>query len=244
MPSSTQQDYPFTSEPVVQLKDVSVVYPDGVSEVRALDHVDFELNLGQATAVVGESGSGKSTLLSVIGGLIVPTSGEVKISGHAHLSSEKERSQLRKNFASIVFQAPNLLGSLNVREQLLMAEHIRGLRKASMRRAYKRADELLDRVGLGGLGDRKITELSGGQRQRVNIARALMKDPQVLLADEPTSALDRATSDMIIELLVQLTKEDGIATMVVTHDRGHINECDRAVEMRDGKMMHVEHEPL
>lgn len=222
---------------VVNLTDVSVVYPDGTSEIRALDHVDFRMAPGELTAVVGESGSGKSTLLSVVGGLIVPTSGTVEINGLGALDSEKARTSLRRDITSIVFQAPNLLGSLTVAEQLIIAEHIRG---DSTKQAAKRADELLERVGLGGKGKRKITELSGGQRQRVNIARALMKQPKVLLCDEPTSALDHATSDAIIALLAELTEQENIATMMVTHNRDHLSVADQAVEMHDGSLRELQ----
>lgn len=216
----------------VQLSDVNVIYPDGLSEIRALDHVDFRLNSGELTAVVGESGSGKSTLLSVVGGLIVPTSGTVEADGLGTLDSEKARTTLRRDITSIVFQAPNLLGSLTVAEQLIIAEHIRG---GSTKKAAVRANELLERVGLGGMNKRKISELSGGQRQRVNIARALMKSPAVLLADEPTSALDTSTSEKVVELLATLTKESGIATLMITHNRNQLSVADRVIDMVDGR---------
>lgn len=225
--------------PVVSLGNSSVTYPDGASEIRALDNVSLDLYPSELMAVVGESGSGKSTLLSVIAGLVVPTSGSLNLAGAPTLDSESFRTELRRASTSIVFQSPNLIGSLTVAEQLVIAEHIRGVRGKELNAARRTAEELLERVGLSGLGHRKVSELSGGQRQRVNIARALMKKPVVLLADEPTSALDHATSATMVELLAQLTKEDNIATLMVTHDRSQLSAADRVVEMRDGRVQEI-----
>lgn len=225
----------MSNSPVVSLTDCSVTYPDGASEIRALDKVTLDLYPGELMAVVGESGSGKSTLLSVIAGLIVPTSGSLNVSGFPALDSESSRGTLRRETTSVVFQSPNLIGSLNVAEQLVIAEHIRGVRGKELDAARRTADELLERVGLSGFGRRKVSELSGGQRQRVNIARALMKKPTVLLADEPTSALDHTTSAAVVELLARLTREDDIATLMITHDRSQLSMADRVIDMCDGR---------
>ena len=155
----------------------------------------------------------------------------IRDSGGIELGSdEATRSRVRRENIGIVFQQPNLIASLKVREQLLLMDHIRGRR---MRK--DRADELLGLVGLDGFGDRRMNQLSGGQRQRVNIARALMNDPRLLLADEPTSALDSELSREIVELLQRLTRDLDVATVMVTHDREQADAADQVVEVADGQ---------
>lgn len=202
------------------LDHITLTYPDGESTVTAVDDVSLTAPAGRMTAIVGQSGSGKSSLLSVAAGLLAPTSGSVRADGSVGL----------------IFQQANLLGSLTVREQLLITDHIRGLRGRALRARAPRADELLARVGLAGFGQRRMGQLSGGQRQRVNIARALMGNPAVLLADEPTSALDSALAREIIDLLAGITRESGTATVVVTHDTTLLGAFDHVVEMRDGRL--------
>ena len=203
------------------LDHVMLTYADGESTVTALDDVSFTATAGEMTAVVGESGSGKSSLLSVAAGLLTPTSGRVHVGGDVGL----------------IFQQANLLGSLTVRDQLLITDHIRGLRGRALRGRTGHADDLLERVGLAGFGHRRMGQLSGGQRQRVNIARALMGAPAVLLADEPTSALDTALAREIVDLLAGITRETGAATVMVTHDRSLLAAFDRVIEMRDGRIL-------
>lgn len=200
------------------LTDVSVRYPDGDRTVTALDHVSLTAAPGTVTAVVGESGCGKSTLLSVAAGLTVPDAGQV-----------------HRDRTGMVFQSANLFSSLRVREQLLIVDHIQGRRPGATEK--RKADALLERVGLGGYGDRRVHQLSGGQRQRVNIARALTGSPRVLLADEPTSALDAALSRTIVGLLRGLTDELGLATVLVTHDRSQLDLADAVVTLRDGAVV-------
>ena len=247
--------------PALDLRSVTVTYPDGDQTVTALDGIDFSAVPGTLTAVVGESGSGKSTLLSVAAGLVVPSAGEVLVRGRAGGTGagagakagaaatasaeadavdlaavdENERARVRREREGVVFQNPNLLASLKVRDQLLIADHLRG---NALDRG--RADELLETVGLVGMGDRRVHQLSGGQRQRVNIARALMNRPSVLLADEPTSALDRELSHEIAGLLRRVTDELGTATVLVTHDRSLLDYADVAVEMRDGTLRAID----
>ncbi|HAJ52852.1 MAG TPA: ABC transporter ATP-binding protein [Corynebacterium variabile] len=200
------------------LTDVSVRYPDGDRTVTALDHVSLTAAPGTVTAVVGESGCGKSTLLSVAAGLTVPDAGQV-----------------HRDRTGMVFQSANLFSSLRVREHLLIVDHIQGRRPGATEK--RKADALLERVGLGGYGDRRVHQLSGGQRQRVNIARALTGSPRVLLADEPTSALDAALSRTIVGLLRGLTDELGLATVLVTHDRSQLDLADAVVTLRDGAVV-------
>ena len=137
----------------------------------------------------------------------------------------------------MIFQQANLLASLTVRDQLLVTDHIRGLRGRALRERAGRAAELLDRVGLAGLGDRRMGQLSGGQRQRVNIARALMGQPVLLLADEPTAALDARLSRDIVTLLRGLTDDTGVATVMVTHDRSLLDAVDEVVTVADARVV-------
>lgn len=146
-----------------------------------------------------------------------------------------DAGQVHRDRTGMVFQSANLFSSLRVREQLLIVDHIQGRRPGATEK--RKADALLERVGLGGYGDRRVHQLSGGQRQRVNIARALTGSPRVLLADEPTSALDAALSRTIVGLLRGLTDELGLATVLVTHDRSQLDLADAVVALRDGAVV-------
>ena len=205
---------------MLELKDITVAFQDGQEKRTVLDHLDFTAKPGEMTFIVGESGSGKSTLLSVAAGLITPDSGTAQLNG------VDVDDNVRRDKIGMIFQQANLIAALNVRDQLLVTDHIRGLRPRK-----ERAEELLATVGLDGLGDRRMGELSGGQRQRVGIARALMGEPDLLLADEPTASLDADRSQEIVKLLRQLTEERGIACGFVTHDRSLITARDEVFEL-------------
>ena len=204
---------------ILDIRNATVTYQDGETTTTALADASLKAESNSLTAIVGESGSGKSTLLSVAAGLITPDSGSVQVDGTR----------------SIIFQQANLLSSLNVRDQLLIMDHIAGRKLRP-----QRADELLDFVGLAGMGNRRMGQMSGGQRQRVNIARALMEQPDLLLADEPTSALDSHLSQEIIRLLRDVTQEMNTATVLVTHDRSLLTFADRVVEVKDGHVSEQE----
>ncbi|MCG7450806.1 ATP-binding cassette domain-containing protein [Corynebacterium kefirresidentii] len=204
---------------ILDIRNATVTYQDGETTTAALADASLKAESNTLTAIVGESGSGKSTLLSVAAGLITPDSGSVQVDGTR----------------SIIFQQANLLSSLNVRDQLLIMDHIAGRKLRP-----QRADELLDFVGLAGMGNRRMGQMSGGQRQRVNIARALMEQPDLLLADEPTSALDSHLSQEIIRLLRDVTQEMKTATVLVTHDRSLLTFADRVVEVKDGHVSEQE----
>ncbi|MGP5722363.1 ABC transporter ATP-binding protein [Corynebacterium casei] len=221
-----------TDNLALNIADATVTYADGESTITALDRANLQARPGELTAIIGESGSGKSTLLSVAAGLVSPDSGHVEVAGiDLTRADDKTRSTARRENIGIIFQQANLIASLTVREQLLIMDHVRGVRMRP-----QRADELLDLVGLSGMGTRRMAQLSGGQRQRVNIARALMADPALLLADEPTSALDSSLSREIMSLISRLTKELNTATVMVTHDRSLLEYVDNAVEVRDGQV--------
>ncbi|MGW7364684.1 ABC transporter ATP-binding protein [Streptomyces sp. NPDC054841] len=216
------------------LDDVTLTYPDGDGRLTALDAVSLQVPAGSLTAVVGPSGSGKSSLLAVAATLVTPDAGRVVVADEdTGVLSRAEKAALRREHIGIVFQQPHLLPSLTAVEQLQAMAHLSGRRP---RQARDRARDLLAAVGLGGQADRRPHQLSGGQRQRVNIARALMNDPGVLLVDEPTSALDHERGAAVLDLLVSLTRERGTATVLVTHDRAHLDRADRVVTMLDGTL--------
>ncbi|MEV0495205.1 ABC transporter ATP-binding protein [Streptomyces atratus] len=216
------------------LADVTLTYPDGDGRLTALDRVSLDVPEGSLTAVVGPSGSGKSSLLAVAATLVTPDEGRVVVAGRETTGlGRAEKAALRRERIGIVFQQPNLLPSLTAVEQLQVMTHLSG---GTTRGARGRALELLDAVGLADKAGRRPHQLSGGQRQRINIARALMNDPAVLLVDEPTSALDHERGAAVLDLLIALTRERSTATVLVTHDRTHLERADRTVVMRDGRL--------
>ncbi|MER5883009.1 ABC transporter ATP-binding protein [Streptomyces sp. NPDC001941] len=218
----------------LHLEHVTLTYPDGDSRLTALDDVCLHVPAGALTAVVGPSGSGKSSLLAVAATLVTPDAGTVLVDGVDTGELDRAgKAALRRERVGIVFQQPNLLPSLTAAEQLQVMAHLSG---RAPRAARERALELLDAVGLADQAGRRPHQLSGGQRQRVNIARALMNDPAVLLVDEPTSALDHERGAAVLDLLATLTRERGTASVLVTHDRTHLERMDRTVTVRDGRL--------
>lgn len=208
---------------MLHMEHVTVTYQDGEDTLTALDNISFDANPGHLTFIIGESGSGKSTLLSAAAGLLTPDSGTILV------DDTPVSDEVRLQKIGMIFQQANLIGALNVRDQLLVTDHIRGVKPR-----VDRANELLAEVGLDGLGDRSMQQLSGGQRQRVGIARALMGDPKLILADEPTAALDSERSHEIVALLRTLVEEHDIACGFVTHNASLISESDEVVRVRDG----------
>lgn len=225
--------------PALSLREVVLEYPDGErGTLRALDEVSLDLYPGVYTAMTGPSGSGKSSLLAVAAGLITPTSGQVVVNGQDLTALPKaERTALRGKAIGVVLQQPNLIPSLTAREQLELTVHLdRSAGRSAKHDARVRAAELLEKVDLGAAMDKRPHQLSGGQRQRVNIARALMARPALLLVDEPTSALDRERSAAVVALLGELTRDEGAATLMVTHDAEFLQDVDRTLEMVDGRL--------
>ncbi len=204
--------------------------PDG--RVRALDDVSLTVEPGRSLAVVGPSGCGKSTLLGILGGLEVPTSGEVHVGEHVVSSlPDQARAALRRRAFGFVFQQDNLQPFLTASENVGLQSIIAGLADEPRHR-----QSLLEALGMGSLTHRFPDQLSGGQRQRVAVARALVHSPVVVLADEPTGALDAVSSDKVVELLLRLHKEQGTTLVVVTHDRSVAERMDVVIEMRDGRV--------
>ncbi|WP_326639939.1 ABC transporter ATP-binding protein [Streptosporangium sp. NBC_01755] len=218
----------------LELTDIILTYPDGDRTLTALDHVSLSVAPGEFTAVVGPSGSGKSSLLAVAATLLTPESGTVTVAGYdVSGASPADRTRIRRDHIGIVFQQPNLLASLTVLDQLLVMADLAG---RSTRQATKRARELLVAVDLAGKQDKRPHQLSGGERQRANIARALMNEPEILLVDEPTSALDHRRGEQIVSLLAGLTKQNGVATVMVTHDLATLAMVDSVLTMTDGNL--------
>ncbi len=222
---------------MITLDAVTLSFPDGAGRVTAVDDVSLAARPGTVTAITGPSGSGKSSLLAVSATLIRPDRGRVLIGDvDAAALTLGEASRLRRESVGIVFQQSNLIPSLTALEQLLVMRELAGSARRGRRLARRRAEELLDAVGLADAQDRRPAQLSGGQRQRVNIARALMNDPSVLLVDEPTSALDQERGAAIVDLVVGLTADLGTSTLLVTHDLVHLPRMHAVMRMVDGRL--------
>lgn len=216
----------------LELKNVTVQYSDGDSQVTALDSVSLSVEPGEFVAVVGPSGSGKSTLLAVAGALTTPDSGQVLVSGRdiAQLGNT-DLAQIRREHIGFVFQSSgNLPSALTAEQQLELAAKVVG------KSGRYSNTELLEKVGMGHRAQHRPASLSGGERQRVGIARAMVGDPHVLLVDEPTAALDRSRSQEIVELLAHECHEFNVAGVMVTHDHEVLDHCDKVYEMVDGRL--------
>lgn len=218
--------------PALELKDVTVSYTDGDSQVKALDSVNLSIDPGEFVAVVGPSGSGKSTLLAVAGALTTPDSGQVLVAGEDIVQlGDAQLAQIRRNHIGFVFQSTgNLPSALTAEEQIELASKVIG------KTGRYSSTELLDKVGMKHRAKHRPGSLSGGERQRVGIARALVGDPQVLLVDEPTAALDRARSQEIVALLAKECHDFNVAGVMVTHDYEVLDHCDKVYEMVDGRL--------
>ena len=217
--------------PALEAVDVRRSYPlEGVT-VEALRGVTLRIEQGDYVAVVGPSGSGKSTLMHLLGGLDKPTSGTLRVGGRdVQELSEDELAAVRNQTIGFVFQAFQLLARTSAVDNVGMPLVYRGVRRAERRR---RAQEALERVGMGHRLGHTPNQLSGGEQQRVAIARALVGDPQVLLADEPTGNLDSRTGEEVMALLEGLNAS-GVAVVIVTHDLEVAARARRQVRVRDG----------
>jgi putative ABC transport system ATP-binding protein len=216
----------------VELRGVSKTYGAGATAYQALRGVDLVARPGEFVMLSGPSGSGKTTLLSIVGCVLSPTSGEVRLFDR-DVSRMKESAlpALRLAYVGFVFQGHNLLAASTASENVALPLELRG---ASRREARRQANDLLVRVGMGHRADHKPRDLSGGERQRVAIARALAGGPPLILADEPTAALDAANGRNVTELLRTLAKEHGHTVIVVTHDNRIFDLADRIVHIEDG----------
>jgi putative ABC transport system ATP-binding protein len=218
----------------LELRQVSKIYGQGPTEVRALLDIELSVNAGELVAVMGPSGSGKSTLLTIAGSLEDPTAGEVLIGG-APLSgmSRNDRARLRRRSIGYVFQDFNLLAGLTAVENVTLPLELDGVAVKTARDAGMAA---LDELGLRDRATRFPDELSGGEQQRVAIARAVVGDRHLLLADEPTGALDSANGEAVMRL-VRAACRRGVAGVIVTHDAQLASWADRVVFLRDGRVV-------
>jgi putative ABC transport system ATP-binding protein len=225
---------PGTPHTALQTRDLTKVYGEGETTVRALDGVSLGVERGEMVAIMGPSGSGKSTLLHLLGALDTPTSGEILLAGERYDGlGEGGLTRLRRERIGFVFQFFNLLPSLSAEENVLLPGLIAGRRDDATR---DRARELPSRVGLADRAHHLPSELSGGEQQRVSIARALLTKPEIVLADEPTGNLDTRSTTEVLELLRELNRTEGQTLVLVTHDPAAAARAERVVFLRDGKL--------
>jgi putative ABC transport system ATP-binding protein len=223
---------------VIELRDLQRYYKMGAETVKALDGVELEIQRGEYVSIVGPSGSGKTTLFNLVGGLDKPTKGSVFIDGvDISQLDAYELAWLRCRKIGYIFQSFNLIQVLTALENVSLPTVFAGTPHDE---GLKKAEKLLDQVGLGERMHHRPTELSAGQQQRVAIARALANDPAIILADEPTGNLDLNTGMEIIDLLHGLNKMRGLTLVAATHDLKMIKASDRIVWMRDGMVERIE----
>jgi putative ABC transport system ATP-binding protein len=220
--------------PPIEVRDVTKIYGEGETAMRALDGIDLDVQAGELVLLMGPSGSGKTTLLSIVGCILQATSGSVRIQGREVVGlPQKALPQLRRDALGFIFQAFNLFPTLTALQNVTLALDLKGIRGPAAR---QRAVALLDEVGLGAKLHTYPADLSGGQKQRVAIARALAGDPCIVLADEPTAALDSSSGHAVMSLMQRLAHDRDRAVVIVTHDNRMLGYADRIVRIEDGRI--------
>ncbi len=219
---------------LISVRDMCKIYNPGENEVRALDHVDLNIEKGEFVAIIGHSGSGKSTLMNMLGCLDVPTSGSYYLNGRdVSAMKDNQLSEIRNQQIGFIFQGFNLIANLTALENVELPLIYRGIGRSQR---HKLAKEALIRVGLEKRMEHKPSEMSGGQQQRVAIARAIAAEPPVILADEPTGNLDSASTREIMDILKSL-HEAGRSVILITHDNEIAEQAKRVVRILDGKIV-------
>ena len=221
------------TDPIIAVEHVYKSVTDSTGTLDILRDIDFTLAPRETVAIVGASGSGKSTLLSIIAGLDTPTRGTVRLAGQDLFALDEDaRAELRAQKIGFVFQSFQLMANLTALENVMLP-----LELAGRRDARQAATEMLMRVGLGERLGHYPKVLSGGEQQRVALARAFVVRPAVLLADEPTGSLDFATGETVMQLMLDLNREQGTTLVLVTHDRGIAQRCDRRITVEAGRLL-------
>ena len=216
----------------IEFNQVSKIYGSGATEVRALDGASFSVEEGELAVILGASGAGKTTALNILGGMDPATSGQVLVDGRdVSRATEDELVEYRRTDVGFVFQFYNLVPNLTALENVELASQIC---KDSLDPAA-----CLEKVGLADRGDFFPAQLSGGEQQRVSIARAIAKNPKLLLCDEPTGALDYQTSKQVLQLLQDMCRNDGITTVIITHNAALAAMADRVIRFKSGKVTSV-----
>lgn len=242
MTSNNEGATQTTQRPVLEASHVTKTYGEGHTQVTAIADASLSVEQGQFVSLLGPSGSGKTTLLSMIGGLLTPTTGTIRL-GDETISqmSRKELTRLRAERVGFVFQSSNLVPFLTARENLLYVASLP--KKHDRKAAAKRADELLGELGLAERASNLPEQLSGGERQRVAIGRALMNDPDLVLVDEPTAALDTELGKQVVQLLAREIKQRGKTGIMVTHDLRMVEYTDEVFEILDGQLTKSDRKP-
>ena len=214
---------------LVEFKDVVKTYGEGEGKQIAVDHVSFSIDEGEFVVILGQSGAGKSTILNMLGGMDTPTQGTVTVDGREISGmNDRQLGTYRAEVIGFIFQFYNLLPSLTAYENI-------SLTKSIVKNAAD-ADKLLDMVGLSKCRNKFPAQMSGGEQQRVSIARALAKNPKILLGDEPTGALDSETGIIVLELLQRLCREEKKTVIIVTHNSDIAKCADKVIRMKNGKV--------
>jgi putative ABC transport system ATP-binding protein len=231
----------MTASPTLEADNVVKELGKGAGKVMALKGVSLALNQGELTLLMGPSGSGKTTLLSILGCILTPTSGTVRIAGQSTSGLKAEElADLRRKHIGFIFQSYNLFPTLTALENVRIALDVIG-RKGYP--AAQRAEEVLREVGLGNRLQNYPANLSGGEQQRVAVARAIAASPSIVLADEPTAALDSENGHAVMALLARIAKEQNRSVLAVTHDPRTLGYADRVVKIEDGNIVGEERRP-
>lgn len=219
---------------ILEAKSIFKKYKGVNKDLTVLDDINFSVNKGEIVAIVGPSGSGKTTLLGLCAGLDNPTSGHIILAGSTISElTENEKAEVRNRKVGFIFQNFQLLPTLTALENVMIPLELQGRAKG----AKAKAEQLLERVGLGGRSHHYPSQLSGGEQQRVSLARAFSNDPEVLFADEPTGNLDEETGAIVEGLLFDLNKENQTTLIIVTHDLELANKTDRIIKLKGGKIV-------